>query len=237
MRTAWVLAVVLLASNPASASTCSTPSGSTGTLESVDAEVRLAFLKHQLHSQASRSVLWMGLWGSAYGLISTGTMAVTPLVDDETKKDLYVGAAASLVGALRVLLLPPRIIAGVDRLERELSSVDDVCEQLSLAERALVRFSEDQRNGRRWYLHALNVAFNVGLGLLVGVGFGHWTVALLRTVMGVAVGEALIFTRPAALPEVQRRYLSGHLNEGPGFFKAQWPPSLSQGQLGVAFSF
>jgi hypothetical protein len=47
-------------------------------------------------------------------------------------------------------------------------------------------------------VHLGNVLFNVGLGLFLGLGYHHWEAGAINAGVGIAVGEALILTRPTA---------------------------------------
>lgn len=234
---AWVVVVLLAVSTSAFAATCPVPNGASSALESFDAEVRLRFLKQRLDSQVTRGKLWMGLWGGAYGLLTVGQMGVTGYVGEEQKKDLYVGSAAALVGTLTVLLASPKVIAGTEALEKELATAKDVCEQVALAERTVHTLAEDQRVAKKPVAHIGNVIFNIGLGLIVGLGFGHWTAAIINTLVGIAVGEALIFSRPSGLTETERRYREGAFGSDNGTLKAQLRPVQMRDGVGVAFSF
>jgi len=222
MRTALLVVAVLVVPRVAAATTCPEPKGAAAALASVDAETRLRFIRDRLAAEIGPTKAWMGAWGGGYGVLTVVQMLLTPFLNDEDRKDFYVGAASSLVGLAAVVALPPAVLTDQPALETKLASTPDVCAQLAAAEETLARDADDQRFGRAWFFHAGNVVFNLGVGLVIGLAFtrpgsafgaadNHWQSAIINAVVGAAVGEAMIFTTPWGLMGANDRYRAGSL--------------------------
>lgn len=223
MRTALLVLAVLVVPRAAAATSCPEPKGASPALAALDAEVRLKFLRERLAAELAPTKAWMGAWGGGYGLLTVVQLVLTPFLNDEDRKDFYVGAASSLVGLAAVVALPPAVLTDQPALEAKLASTPDVCAQLAAAEETLARDADDQRFARAWFFHAANVAFNLGVGLVIGFGFtrpgsafgaadNHWTSAIVNAVVGVGVGEAMILTTPWGLMGANDRYRAGTLD-------------------------
>jgi hypothetical protein len=75
-------------------------------------------------------------------------------------------------------------------------------------------------------LHVGNILLNGGAGLILGLAFHHWTTAFVNSMAGVAIGEALVLTRPMGAVDSLTRYRMGELGA------VGKPPALAWG-LGV----
>src|SRR5205085_52841 len=73
----------------------------------------------------------------------------------------------------------------------------DVCALLADAEGLLVRDVKSAAFGKSALTHAGNFLFNIGVGLVLGVAFHHWTQAAIQSLAGIAVGEVMIISQPA----------------------------------------
>ena len=69
--------------------------------------------------------------------------------------------------------------------------------------------AEAEEAGFAWYLHVGNVLFNVGLSLVLGLGYNHWRGAIVNFAVGTVIGEANILSAPAHLISGWKRYQKG----------------------------
>ena len=90
-----------------------------------------------------------------------------------------------------------------------------------------------EHSGVQWYIHAANVLFNVGLGLVLGFGYGRWTSGLINMGIGTAIGEATIFSSPTHLISGWKHYREG---EAPPAVTFRLVPTAGPG-VGVMLEF
>jgi len=207
-----LLALLLLFdSMEARAARCPAPGAPT--LESVDAEARIDFLRTAIDREIRDVDLWSWSWGSIY-VAAGGVQAIGAAVthDRGLRVDLTVGAISAGVGALTLYGLPLRVTLPL-RDARQGAGKGDRCRVLAEYEAALESAANTQRLGGGWVPHAGNVLFNVGLALVLGWGFRRWKSAAISAGIGVVVGEANILTQPHRLPGVVERYRAGHLDD------------------------
>lgn len=133
-----------------------------------------------------------------------GNFALTGVVDAEGRPARVVAGSAATAAVLTLVVLPPSSL----RLEDELAvlPVEDPCAALARAESALVAAAEQDRRATAWWNHVVVVAFNVGLGLVLGLGYDRWTNAALQMGVGSAIGETMLLTRPVPSIELLRDY-------------------------------
>ncbi len=181
-----LLLILVLAANSAHAASCPT-----------DAAKRLASIETCLTQAARASHTWALTWAGVWTVatVAQGTLALTTHEHD-SRVDLTVGAAAAAAGLVPTLLFPPTVIDAHARLLAMKEQHTDVCTQLAAAEQLVVESAADERLSRSWLAHTGNVLFNVGVGMVLGVGFRHWSAATLSMAAGIPLGELMIFTQP-----------------------------------------
>jgi hypothetical protein len=225
---AGVFALLLVnvgAEAAARASHCAPISGGVPELGNIDAEVRLRFLRDRLKLAAHKTRIWAFTWTGIYSSVIVYNLAQLNVGDRDNLIDNGIGASASLVGVLSVALLPPKIIGDQFWLERRLRHAapgTDVCALLAEAEGLLVRDAKGAAFGKSPLVHAGSFVFNVGVGFLLGFGFGHWGQAALQSLLGIAVGEVMIFTQPAEIVRDLSRYRAGNLGLPPAWRPLAW---------------
>jgi hypothetical protein len=209
------IAGAMLSVAPAAALECpATPTAPA--LASVDAESRLHFLAWAFDREIRDVDIWSWTWGSAYVAASAtqGIVAgVTP--DRGARIDLTVGSIAAGFGALSLFGLPLRVTLLL-RGARGAWSEADHCQLLAEAEAALVEGANRQRLASSWIPHVGNVLLNAGIALILGWGYGRWASAAISGGIGVAVGEANVFSQPHRLPGLLERYRAGRIEEASG---------------------
>ncbi|MHB8877432.1 MAG: hypothetical protein ACYC8T_27385, partial [Myxococcaceae bacterium] len=85
------------------------------------------------------------------------------------------------------------------------------CPTLASAERLFLRDAEGEAFGVSWLLHGANVVFNVAVGLVLGLGWGHWESGAINAAAGIAIGEVMILTQPTGVVSDLERYRGGEL--------------------------
>lgn len=231
-----VLAVLLAAS--AHATRCAPIIAGVPELGNIDAEVRLHFLRDRLRQESRKTRIWAFTWTGIYSTLIVYDLAMLDVNDRDKLIDNGIGASAAMVGVLSIALLPPRIIGDQFWLERRLRHAPpgtDTCALLAEAEGLLLRDAKSAAFGKSAMVHAGNFVFNVGVGLLLGVGFGHWGQAALQGLLGIAVGEAMIISQPAGIVRDLSRYRAANLGLPPSWRPVSWAvtPVISRDRAGL----
>jgi hypothetical protein len=225
---------------------CRAIDGGDARLEQIDADRRIAFIRDELHEGAHKARLWSWSWTAAYGSIATYQLLSATVIDPsrDGRIDGYIGAASAAIGVATLQLMPLRVMADQRRLDRRLRLAPpgtDRCAILDEAEHLLLRDAASESFGAGPLVHAGNLAFNVGLAVLLGVGFNHWRTAGITAAVGTAVGEIEILSQPTSSVDALRRYRSGVLGGPTERPRLQWTltPMLGTSTYGlqVAGSF
>lgn len=235
-----VLSSLLLLATPAQATQCRAIEGGSSALESIDAETRLAWLDRRLRIDGQHDLLWAALWGSAYGALTVGQLALWPTATNtQERAEKIVGPAASLVGTLSVIILPPKAIADARWWARHYAASpnEDKCSLINTAEQLLLRDAADDEFGVGPLVHLGNFIINIGAGLILGLGYHDWQAWGYTTIVGIAVGEVQTATRPNESLEDLKRYRRGELDVQ-NVNKVHWGllPVFSHDSIGAQLS-
>jgi hypothetical protein len=201
----WLLAPV------ARADLCPAPPGDEA-LAVEDSEVRLSFLLRAMDEDARHLTTWSLVWGSAYAAAMAGQITAIPLVHGGIRVDLTAGAIAAAVGSASLYLLPLRITSQAHFEPKVLEGLDR-CKVLAQVEQRFFDSAKIDRLSSGWIAHAGNVAINAALALILGLGYGRWTSAGISAAVGLAIGEANLWTQPHGFASDEERYLEGRLLE------------------------
>jgi len=210
VRRSFLVLTICLATS-ALALECPMPEGTTPDgVAAQSPEARLAFLSSVLGLESERIQRWKLLWGAGYGLVTIGQLALMPLLS-EHREDWVIGAASSAVGFAVVVLDPPEVIEGGPLLvaRARVATPEQTCQLLIDGERMLGVGARKQAFSTSWVAHVVNVLFNVGVGLVLGLGYGRWQTAGINGAVGIAIGEATTLTTPTGLREGWERYRFG----------------------------
>ena len=206
---------ILLGGTVASARECPAPKGSSPELASVLAEDRIRFLARTLTDTARRERDYAIGWSLTYAGLSAASWVMLPLSSSDDPGQLVETAwnsGTSAFAALYVLYAPLSAVRAVHKLNQRLASAnDDVCAQLAEAERVFFKVADNQKGGRDALAHIGNVAFNVGLGLVLGYALHRPNGAAISTSIGVVMGELMIATRPSGALSTLADYQKGRL--------------------------
>jgi hypothetical protein len=185
----WVvLAVVLLAPTASRAQGC------------LDSEERLALARDRLRVEAHDAHVWAWSWGLGYLALALGQAGLALTRDDAGQRaELYVGAGKTVLGLVPVLFVPVPAVRDAGILDGHLAAArvgDDRCVLHSEAAGMLRRSAADEAFARGWPAHVATVVVNGGGLLVVGLGYRRWATGVAGALVGTAVGELQIFTRP-----------------------------------------
>jgi hypothetical protein len=233
---AFALGIGSLASMPriASASPCPVDPAIgpvSAALDERDPGERTTFLQGRIETAAGRSRIWAASWGAGLGALTIGQLAIAPFVPREERIDFWVGAGASGIGALSRAVFVPIVLRERRRLAR-LPASASACERLAATERAVAVAARGERQGRALWMHGLNLAYNAGVGLVLGLAFRRSVAGHRLAAMGAVVGEVMIVTQPVVMVRTLEHYRAGALF-GPGTWRAH--PMVLQGGGGLGF--
>jgi hypothetical protein len=193
--------------------------------------MRLSFIRSRIDVGARRSTAWSAVWGSTFGALGITQLAIVPSVDKNTRVVLYVGAASAGIGVLTRAILIPRVILERRRLRR-MSTRLSGCELLHAAERSMVASAKSERRGRHILLHLTALGYNVGLGLLLGLGFDQPVSGNRVAAMGATIGQVMLVTQPTTMVEALEHYQKGELRPSKWSWSTQ--PLVIPGGAGLA---
>jgi hypothetical protein len=220
---------------------CSSTLPSSPGLIRIDAETRLAFIRHRLHRAQRRTKWWAGAWIGIYGALTISNvvgLAVSKTDGDRIDWGLSFGATA--VGLLSVGAMPMPTLWDINVLERHIAAGEPICSLVAEAEWRMKRDADAAAFNTSFLAHLFNFALNVGIGAGL-VAIGHFEQAALYGLGGLAVGELQIVTTPTDVIQAYRRYKAGFLDDRPLPPPLQWAlvPQASHGRytMNVALSF
>jgi uncharacterized membrane protein len=235
MRRMLVVLALLVLPLSARGVECPVGEGRGAALTHIDAQARLFFLQSHLSKEAPRAQRWFRAWTIGFsGLAAVQLLA--PLVVKDRRVDFYVGAGASLVGLAASLIGRPSVISDGPAFVARVAGAPqdaDPCVLVAEGERMLVHDAEMETTGRGPVMHILNVGFNVGVGLVLGFVFHRTTTAIVNTLVGTAIGEAQVLTRPRGLVDALKRYDAGLPDPPARPWRWQLAPTLDERSAGL----
>lgn len=163
-----------------------------------EVERRLDYLEERLDSGRDYAWYWWNGWTTFYalGVVIEGTRA--GLADGgSARADNVVSAVKATGGVINLLRKPLAAKDGADGV-RALphSTSEDRRRQLVAAEDQLRANAEDADARYSWLRHGLNVGVNAAGAVIVWQGFDDRTRAWRSAGIGIAVGEAMIWSQP-----------------------------------------
>lgn len=181
------------------------------TLSTNEVETRLVFLEQRLEAAQFEGRLWYYGWLGLYGAGITYNSTRAALTgDNDTRLASLVTVGKSMVGVTQMLLEPLPARLGADPIRAmPAATPEQVRARLNAAESLLLESAE--RAGRKytWWPHISNALLNLAGGGII-LAFGEWQDAAVQTGLGLAFGEARIWTVPnrplADLAAYEARY-------------------------------
>jgi hypothetical protein len=220
------LVATLLAARTASAAgpgtACAPIDGGSPALEEIDAEARLAFIRHVLRDQASRADAWRWSWtGIGFGLAAGQYAEIAILPHDKVAQQLFLGTA-SLYIPLSMNVFPLRIRRYDEILERAAADAEvsqahmTPCLVLDHAEEMLETAAKDEAQLTGAFMQVVTLVLNSAYTAIIAVAFRDLGTTLLNGIGAFVVGEAEIFTTPRGAIRALERYRSGELGAAYG---------------------
>lgn len=197
---------------------CPAPIEGSPAIASLDARVRLAFIRGVMRDQAKRARTWMWGWSLGGLGLAAGNYAVAAFA--KTKDDAIdpiVGGTTSFFIPAAILVKPLRVSSDDDALEEYIATTTTAlgpmqpCRQLALAEELLALSADDEALGVGVLSHAIAIGGNAAIALFLGLGFHHWGGGLLNGLGGLAISEAEIFMQPTGAVRALEKYRAGGL--------------------------
>lgn len=200
-------------------------------------KARAAFLEQRLGTQRTHADAWWWGWSIFYGIgaVVQGVRA-TDAPSDADKADRIIGSFESSAALIRLMVQPHAGIEAAPISPRRSATREELEAYVAEGERVLAVNADATNAFGPWYAHLINFAINGATGLFLGLRYNEWGKAALSTGIGVAIGEAQIFTAPWEadndLSEYRRRF-----GARPGMPVAASGPSFTfaPGPGGLAF--
>jgi hypothetical protein len=175
-----------------------------------DAGERLTFVRERIAADARSARIWAWSWGLGYTALAVGQAGLALTRNDPGERaELFVGAGKSALGLVPLLFAPVPALRDAGIIDGYLAGTpagDERCTLLPEAELMLRRSADDEAFARSWLAHTLTVAVNAGGLLIVGVGYHRLGTGIVGALVGTAVGEVQIFTRPTGALRGRRGY-------------------------------
>jgi hypothetical protein len=162
---------------------------------------RQLFIEERLDAGRRHALYWQQGWTGFYSasMVVQGVLGVTENDKDDRVKNI-VGALKSGVAFAELLLNPIPGRYGADELRNMPTNTPTAnLRRLNRGEQLLQRRATRAANRRIWKPHLKVLGLNL-VGAVLIAGFGDEDDALPSTALGIAVGEAAIWSQPW-LPE------------------------------------
>ena len=178
-------------------------------LSADDSEIdaRLHFLESRLTVLSTPSSWWQHGWTGFYG-VSTAAQLYQAIDEDDSDDSTrqWVGAIKSAAGLALTVLKPLPVVGGLPGLEQlPVENRQQKLARLAEAESLLQRSSQRAAGRFTWKPHLLVIGLNL-FGAAAIVAFGDSDDAPGSAALGIAVGEAAIWTQPTAAEQYWQTY-------------------------------
>ncbi|GGA89864.1 hypothetical protein GCM10011369_35070 [Neiella marina] len=204
-------------------------------LSDQEIDQRLSFLTSKLESIESPSTYWQYGWTGFYAasaIAQAAKAADESDSDDSTKQ--WVGAIKSTGGLALMLLKPLPVVTGMDDYRQMPATTRaEKIARLKEAEQ-IMRHSAWRANEKNtWKPHLMTIGVNL-LGAAAIAAFGDSDDALGSAALGIAIGEAAIWTQPSAPQQHWQAYQDQFSGQQTAY---QWRlvPTLNGVNLEVRF--
>ncbi len=242
-----LLALFALLARPTAAqaqtTACPVMDGAAPALAAIDPYTRLRYLHDRLRDDGRHARAWTTAWVLGFTGLAAGGVVLTGLAAADGNRDEVidqtVGAAASLVGVGFTLVSSLPVADDALALEARIAAGTAApCAVLAEAERMVLRDAAAEAAGRAWYVHALGIAFNTGLGLTLGLALGHWRNGIVDFTVGTALSEIQVLTLPGGAVDTLARYRAGDLGARGGQTRVTWSlrPLWTAGAAGLSLT-
>jgi hypothetical protein len=170
-------------------------------------ELRMDFIESSLEENRQHASYWQNGWATFYTVSAVAQTVLWIDADDSDDSINYsIGALKSVGGLADMLIRPlPGRHGALPVLDLPQNSLEQKREKLVFSE-ALLRDSAQRAAARySWQPHAKVVGVNAIAGALIAA-FGDGGDALVSSAIGIAIGEANIWTQPTRPEDDWRDY-------------------------------
>ena len=204
---------------------------------------RERFLDAAIQHNAHLTQAWHGVvtGGYALGFVVEAARAVSAK-HPSPRFDLSYGAAKAAFGVAGRMARPVRAVFGPSPKELYPGDSHAARAQRLVAAEEMLRIDAKQNDNRyKWYSHTINLVLNLAGGLVTGLYYHDWARGASSIAVGVAVGEASIWTQPwqakrAYKKDKQRYGLSGS-SSGASSLSSPPAPKVGHGPGLLSMSF
>lgn len=160
---------------------------------------RIDYIQKMLDHGKPAAKLWWDGWLYGYSAATLAQGAVSLTSDKlQTRQDMVLGAATTLVGAVGQLIMPMTPASAPQKLA--LLPEDSPGERiikLNKAEQLLEASATREKEGRSWKMHVASSAVNLSSGLVTWLGFDRTIQSgLINFAINEAITEVQIWTQP-----------------------------------------
>lgn len=239
---AAAVAAAMICSIPSSASAgCPNVVGGSADLDALDANTRAKFVRKSLDDDAESARLWYWGW-SGVGVASAWVNGIWAASSDYDGRVDRIGAASGgVMLAVTTLISPMSVTSDASSVatavdESAARPGSDPCAVVAYAEKYLARSAEDETRRKGFVGHALPIGGALAGGLVLGLGYGHWTGGALNAGIGIVITELKILTQPTGSVKALDRYRSGILGKDGPAVGWQLAPLVSQQGGGLSLT-
>ena len=174
----------------------------------VECEARARTLATRLDDDARATRTWYWAWMAAGMALVVGQGAGAVFATGDLRKELIVGASASVFIPGLLLIHPPMVLHDARALHEQVK-LGEPCLVLPSAAQRVARDARDESFATGWFAHTFIIGGNIALGLLLGIGLHDWVGGAKQTVGGTIIGELQILTLPTGVLRMQGLGLAG----------------------------
>jgi len=160
-----------------------------GQLTRAQARARVDSVRALLVREHEAYRAWQAGWVTTMAVAVVGQGAwANASAERGRRASLLAGTLKATSGLVAVITMPEPELPG--------DWVGDVCLQLRAAEAALAELAGAQSAARAVWRHVGSVVLNVAATLFAGLVYDEWLLGTTSGVLGMAVGQAILRTRP-----------------------------------------
>ena len=200
-------------------------------------ELRMDFIESRLAENRQYASYWQNGWSTFYAASAVAQTALWINADNHDERVNYGIGTAKAVGGLADMLMRPH--PGRHGVAPFLDSPQATPEQkrakLEQGETTLMNSADRSASRRSWQPHLKVVGVNLIAGALIAA-FGDTGDALTSTAIGVAIGEANIWTLPTK-PEADWNEYQQKFPESGSMKKSDWRIVPITGGLALQMNF
>ncbi len=170
---------------------------------------RIEYIQKLLDKGKPAANLWWKGWLYGYSAATVIQGAVVFTSDKlESRQDMVLGAATTLVGAAGQLIMPMTPASAPAKLILIPGETpEERIKKLEYAEKLFEASANREKDGRSWQMHAASSAVNLGSGIITWLGFDRTIKSgLINFAINEVITEAQIWTQPTRAIRDYKKY-------------------------------